>query len=104
MMGLTELSKLYKGKLTLEIDCARLGRDLLATGECRSACHAWVSDIKKAISTFAACDISVVGRSKNKLAHELAATGRSSGDFCMIANVPQNTLDVMQSECNTTMV
>lgn len=37
LICLTELSKLYRGHLNLEVDCARLGRELQTTGRCRSA-------------------------------------------------------------------
>lgn len=74
LMGLTELAKVYRGHLSMEIDCARLGRDLQISYRC---------SIRKAISPFPAWEISVVGRARNALAHELAATSGKDGDFLL---------------------
>jgi hypothetical protein len=56
-------------------------------------------DIKKAMSSFSACNTRGVKRSSNVLAHELAALTRTSGDQRIIADVPECIRPLLIAEC-----
>ena len=56
------------------------------------------SDTKRLLSSFPSSEISIVNRDKNKLAHELAAIARRTGDFSMVTNAPLDARDVMRDE------
>lgn len=101
-LGLTELSRFYRGPITVEVDCSTVGRELLNDGACRSAWSAVMLNIKKLLPTFPSVEVSVVRRNQNKLAHEIAAEARASGDHMLIANVHVNVRQTMVSELITT--
>ena len=69
----------------------------------RSAYRATLEDVKEKLSLFSCSGISIVSRSKNKLAHELAAVARRSGDFIMVADVPVDAKHVMRDDSVLTM-
>lgn len=104
VLELTEFSKFFNGHVILETDCAGLGRVLQAKETGRSACYATLADAKTLLSGFAQTEISIINRGKNKLAHELAATARRSGDFLLVADVPMNSRVVMRDEYIPTIV
>lgn len=99
LSGLATLSAMYRGHLIIETDCATIARELKKATLNRSACYSVVCDIKDAARLFSSVNISAVQRSKNKLAHELAARGRREGDSMIIANVPEGLSSLMLSEC-----
>lgn len=59
-----------------------------------------IHDIQSVLKAFVSFIISVVGRGCNALAHDIAATARSSGDLKMTADVPAGLRPLMHSECN----
>lgn len=83
--------------MTLEIDCAAVGKELYYKDPTRSKCFPLVADIKQTLSVFDGHCILVV-RNSNALAHELAATAIVSGDQVMIANVPGKTEAALEVE------
>lgn len=104
VMGLTEFARYFNGQLILETDNASLGRGLQSKQTCRPSYHAVLTDAKKLLSAFSSSEISVVTRAKNKMAHELAAIAKRTGDFSMLADVPLDARNVMRDECVTPMV
>lgn len=87
LIGLKELAKLYRGVVTLEIDCATVGKELHCKGQNRAKYFSLVADINQAMSAFATHCVMVVRRTCNALAHELAATARSARDQIIVATV-----------------
>jgi hypothetical protein len=98
LSGLVTLSAMYRGHLIIETDCATIARELKKATLSRSVCFSVVCDIKDTARLFSSVNINAVQRSKNKLAHELAARGRR-GDSMIIANVPEGLSSLMLSEC-----
>ncbi|VAH12568.1 unnamed protein product [Triticum turgidum subsp. durum] len=103
LLGLTEFAKRFRGQVILETDCMCFGRELQGGMQSRSAYCATLADVKEKLSLFSCSGISIVSRSKNKLAHELAAVARRSGDFIMVADVPVDAKHVMRDESVLTM-
>lgn len=103
LLGLTEFVKRFRGRVILETDCMCIGQELQAGMQSRSAHWATLADVREKLSLFSSSGISIISRSKNKLAHELAAIARRSGDFSMIADVPVDGKHVMRDESVLTM-
>ncbi|XP_020165590.1 uncharacterized protein [Aegilops tauschii subsp. strangulata] len=104
-LGITTFAGLFRGHIILETDCASIGGLLQsAKWECRSACRAVLANAKRQMYAFSSWEVSIVNRNKNSLAHELAAIARRTGDFSLIAMVPDDAIAVMMKEIVTTMV
>ena len=99
LMGITALSAMYWGSLIIETDCALISMELEMGSQNRSASFSTVSDIKSTAGLFNCVRVIAVKRSKNKLAHGLAARGRREGDSLIIADVPEDLRPLMLSEC-----
>lgn len=102
LMGLFELLKYFRGHLIVEVDCVVIGRELQYKGVSRSPWFGVLSDIKTQLEAFASVEVSIVRRSQNKLAHEIAATARSSQDHFRLADVHASVRQIMLADCNTT--
>lgn len=98
LMGITALSAMYRGSLTIETDCALIVKELEEGSQNRSACFSTICDIRSTATIFNSVSVKVVKRIKNKLAHELAARGRREGDSLIIADVPIELRPLMLSE------
>lgn len=100
LCGLTELRKRYYGQLCIETDCATVASILKSTAENQSALFPLIADARALMNSFKEVSVSTVKRSRNKLAHELAALARRSGDFTCVANVPHALRKVLAEDCN----
>lgn len=100
LIGLQELLRIYKGPLVVEIDCAVLGKELLAGPLQRSACFSLITDIKSCLQLFPYHQFSIVKRECNSLAHGLAGMAKISGDTLMIGKVPDPLERLWLRDCN----
>ena len=98
LMGITALSAMYRGSLTIETDYALIVKELEEGSQNRSACFSTICDIRSTATIFNSVSVKVVKRIKNKLAHELVARGRREGESLIIADVPIELRPLMLSE------
>lgn len=98
LIGLQALSTVYRGQLTLEMDCMGIANELMPGKPNRSSQYPIISDIQRELNKFAAYSITTVSRKGNLLAHELAAKARQKEEQTMIADVPQDLCPLMLSE------
>lgn len=99
LLGLTSLSRLYRGPLMIETDNNMMANELRRGGANRSEWFWVVSEIKNAMQVFRSVQIKAIKRGQNSLAHELAARARRQADCLMIADVPEELRSLMLSEC-----
>lgn len=78
--GLQELASKFRGKIIVEIDCASLAPLSKPKSQNKSALHHAIADIKLVMQNFQETATSVIRRTCNSVAHELAAYARVHGD------------------------
>ena len=99
LTGLQSMAEMFNGRVIIETDNQLIANELLETRPTCSPNYGLIMDIKNSMAAFSACSVQCVKRSRNTLAHGLAALTRSSGEQVLIANVPSSLRHLMLSEC-----
>lgn len=99
LVGLQTLAGLFNGQVALETDNQVIAKELMAKNPTRSPNYGLIMDIKKVMASFSTCSVQWVMRSRNSLAHGLAAETRSTGEQTLISDLPNSLRPLMLSEC-----
>lgn len=99
LVGIQELSKIYNGPITLEMDCSVVDREIREVGVCKMAFYAIVHDVKEDLKSFRSYEIFEIGRKGNTAAHLLAALARTSEDATLIGRGSECIRDTFQKDC-----
>ena len=101
LIGLRLLAGIHNGKVILEMDNQMIVKEVESQIPTWSHCYGLIMDIKHAMSAFPECKIVHVNRCRNRLAHELAALTRRSGDQMLLAVVPTCIRQMMDAPCTS---
>lgn len=104
LFGLTQAHRLALNNVIFESDCSAV---VTAVNDCNTNRASWWAcyvKVKEMFREFESCTVSKIYRECNVAAHELAAFARVNGDFCILADVPQGLMHVINSDCNPAYV
>lgn len=86
--------------LCIEMDCTNVASILKSKDDDRSVLFPLTNDARFLMLNFKEVSVSTVKRNRNKLAHELAAYARRSGDITCVAVVPPDLREILAKDCN----
>lgn len=99
-IGMSALSKLYRGEIVVELDCAVVVGDLTSSKTVASEWYPLIHDIKLLQHDFKSVNFVAIRRGGNGLAHGLAALAKTKGNQDKIDDIPDEVRELWLSECN----